>query len=224
MPDLTPINHTVYYPSLRCPHCECRFILIAAPTDDTILTQASSDYCPHCGRAMNTATNLATTIPPDQITHGQGEPVFPTLYEWLRDFPALLELAKQREQYGIAKYGQSLMTGDDRDTATEIINEMVDMLAYMQKHVMQHGDDYMESLLAEAILLCDDALYILTEEISDPWTQAEIDAAKAKVPALRAALGIVPQCTCKPTCLSDCKGQCGCEACHEAYMDFLSVE
>ena len=31
-------------------------------------------------------------------------------------------------------------------------------------------------------------------------------------------------CTCKDTCPYDCKGQCGCEACHEAYGDFLSCE
>lgn len=31
-------------------------------------------------------------------------------------------------------------------------------------------------------------------------------------------------CTCCPACPQDCKGLCGCEACHEAYVDFLSGE
>jgi hypothetical protein len=31
-------------------------------------------------------------------------------------------------------------------------------------------------------------------------------------------------CTCKVTCPYNCKGQCGCEACSEAYGDFLSDE
>jgi hypothetical protein len=31
-------------------------------------------------------------------------------------------------------------------------------------------------------------------------------------------------CTCKPDCPSNCKGQCGCEACSAAYGDFLSLE
>lgn len=31
-------------------------------------------------------------------------------------------------------------------------------------------------------------------------------------------------CTCKPSCPWACKGECGCEACHEGYGDFLSVE
>jgi hypothetical protein len=31
-------------------------------------------------------------------------------------------------------------------------------------------------------------------------------------------------CTCKETCPYDCKGQCGCLACHDAYGDFLSSQ
>jgi len=31
-------------------------------------------------------------------------------------------------------------------------------------------------------------------------------------------------CTCAESCPYDCKGQCGCEACHEAYGDFVSLE
>jgi hypothetical protein len=31
-------------------------------------------------------------------------------------------------------------------------------------------------------------------------------------------------CTCSPECKSDCKGGCGCEACSEAYGDFLSSQ
>lgn len=31
-------------------------------------------------------------------------------------------------------------------------------------------------------------------------------------------------CTRKDTCPYNCKGECGCEACHAAYCDFLSWE
>jgi hypothetical protein len=30
-------------------------------------------------------------------------------------------------------------------------------------------------------------------------------------------------CTCKPSCPRDCKGECGCPACGEAYGDYLSM-
>lgn len=31
-------------------------------------------------------------------------------------------------------------------------------------------------------------------------------------------------CTCKDDCPSNCNGQCGCEACHMEYHDFLSLD
>jgi uncharacterized alpha-E superfamily protein len=31
-------------------------------------------------------------------------------------------------------------------------------------------------------------------------------------------------CTCKPSCPTDCKGDCGCKKCAQAYGDWLSVE
>lgn len=104
-------------------------------------------------------TNLAQTIPSDHITHGVGEPVFPELYERLRNHPRLLELAKAREAYGIAKYGQTLMTGDDRDTATEIINEMLDAMAYLMKMYMQTGRA--DFALTRQIALCNELLMYL---------------------------------------------------------------
>ncbi len=36
-----------------------------------------------------------------------------------------------------------------------------------------------------------------------------------------------PPCTCKPACTEGghvCKGECGCEACRQAYSDFLSCD
>jgi len=107
-------------------------------------------------------TNLAVTIPPDEITLGKGDPVFPALYERLKDHPRLLALAHEREQYGIQKYGQPLMTGDFRHTPTEIMNELLDAMAYMQKWLIdypQHLD--MERLLNNLILLSNFFLRII---------------------------------------------------------------
>jgi len=35
-------------------------------------------------------------------------------------------------------------------------------------------------------------------------------------------LGLV--CTCNESCPSDCRGECGCEACRAKYNDFLSCD
>ena len=107
-------------------------------------------------------TNLAQTIPADHITRGVGEPVFPALRQWLTNRPAVLALIDEREAYGVAKYGQTLMTGDDRDTPTEIANEQADALAYIQKYIMQYGfDGGIGDLLLRQIALCDELLAYL---------------------------------------------------------------
>lgn len=108
------------------------------------------------------SSSIAYTIPADRITRGAGVLVFPELRKWLTDFPDVLALINEREAYGIAKYGQSLMTGDDRDTATEIANEQADTLAYLQKYIMQHGaDEWIESLMCRQIELCQEVLVYL---------------------------------------------------------------
>lgn len=96
--------------------------------------------------------NLATTIPIDQIRIA-GEPVFPRLREWLREVGAddLRPLIDAREAYGIAKYGQTLMTDDSRDTATEAANETADQLAYGMKALMQYPD--LRGLIQDAMMM-----------------------------------------------------------------------
>lgn len=113
-------------------------------------------------------TNIAYTIPADRITLGAGVAVFSELRKWLTDFPDVLELVNAREQYGIAKYGQTLMTGDDRDTATEIANEQADTLAYLQKYIMQHGvDEWIGSIMCRQIELCQEILVYLDAVTDD---------------------------------------------------------
>ena len=88
-----------------------------------------------------TNTNLAVTIPPTQIRNA-GNPVFPELRRILRPGPELAALIDDREQYGIAKYGQTLLTDDSRDPPTEIVNELLDALAYLTKWQMQHENSH----------------------------------------------------------------------------------
>ena len=82
--------------------------------------------------------SLAITIPPAQIRTA-GKPVFPELRKRLLPYSRdlLLPLIDAREAYGIAKYGQTLLTDDGRDTPTEVVNEMLDALAYITKWAIQ---------------------------------------------------------------------------------------
>lgn len=105
-------------------------------------------------------TNLAKTIPPTQIRNA-GEPVYPELRRRLGPYSRdrIEALIDAREAYGIAKYGQTLMTDDSRDTPTEVVNELLDALAYATKWIMQEPnarrlEDYhrdMRMLLADMV-------------------------------------------------------------------------
>lgn len=112
---------------------------------------------------MTTDIALAQTIPADQIRNA-GEPVFPELRRRLGPYSRdrLIELIDVREAYGVAKYGQTLMTDDGRDTPTEVVNELLDALAYVTKWSMQQPntrqvEDYHRDL---RVLLADMVEYI----------------------------------------------------------------
>jgi len=147
-------------------------------------------------------TSLATTIPATQIRNA-GEPVFPELRTILAEIEAtkLLPLVNAREAYGINKYGQTLMTGDNRNTATEIMNEALDLLAYATKAMMA---DKHNPMIADALLASVDVAKMWLELIEDgtfddaqPVTQAELDRAGEKAKEYRDLLGVellLPDC------------------------------
>jgi hypothetical protein len=106
---------------------------------------------------MTDTTHLAHTIPPDVIRNA-GEPVFPELRRHILGSVRLRSLIDAREQYGIAKYGQTLMTDDSRDTPTEICNEAADLLAYVTKLAMQRQSALAWDLIAVTVDFVDDLL------------------------------------------------------------------
>lgn len=110
-----------------------------------------------------TNTNLAVTIPPTQIRNA-GEPVFPVLRTYAAGSSRLLSLIDAREVYGIAKYGQTLLTDDGRDTPTEVVNEAIDLLAYLTKLTMQHPSDRgLSILLQDTISLVEEIVFAMEE-------------------------------------------------------------
>ena len=112
---------------------------------------------------MTTIADLATTIPPTQIRNG-GEPVFPVLRNYACGSSRLLSLINAREMYGIAKYGQTLLTDDGRDTPTEVVNEALDLLAYLTKLTMQHpADRGLVILLRDTVALVEEIVAAMAE-------------------------------------------------------------
>lgn len=79
-------------------------------------------------------TQASTPEPPPKP--GQ-ELVTPALLAFLRDPmgapPYVLDLVRQRDAFGRAKYGQGLMTFDGRDTYEDLRQELGDALQYTFK-------------------------------------------------------------------------------------------
>lgn len=108
-------------------------------------------------------TVVATTIPPDQIRNA-GEPVFSELRKRIRGSVRLNRLIDEREAVGLAKYHQPLMTDDSRDTHTEILGEVGDLLAYVTKLAMQRQTPAAWALVDASIVFVED-LMVAVEEI-----------------------------------------------------------
>lgn len=114
-------------------------------------------------------TDLAVTIPATQVQNA-GKPVFPVLRSCLQEYHEmrLLDLVNRREQYGVKKYGQTLMSDDGRDTPTEIVNELIDALAYITKWAMQNpGNTHINYTLRRAIAFTVDIVDIIAQESED---------------------------------------------------------
>lgn len=75
---------------------------------------------------------------PDPVN--KGEPVTEKLIQWLLDINAdeeVINLIKERYEFGLNKYGQPLMSEDGRDTVQDAKEEVGDLLQYLFKAKMQ---------------------------------------------------------------------------------------
>ena len=85
-----------------------------------------------------------------------GVEVTPLLIEYMKKGEAsdmAISLIKARHEYGLAKYGQGLMTEDGRNTAEDAIQELGDLLQYLYKAKLQ-GHRLNVLLFTELMDLC----------------------------------------------------------------------
>ena len=101
--------------------------------------------CALCGRP-----NASVPLP---LPRNRGEPVTPALVSWLESsgHSDVVPLIQARADFGLAKYGQPLMSGDGRDTLEDARQEAGDLLQYLFKARMTQTD---VSALLPAIRAC----------------------------------------------------------------------
>lgn len=87
---------------------------------------SSTDLLAHC--------NFFTMNTPEPAPKPEGTPVSPCLIKWLSwHHKEVIPLIQQRCEYGMAKYGQPLMTADGRDEVIDALQEVGDLLQYVYK-------------------------------------------------------------------------------------------
>jgi hypothetical protein len=73
-----------------------------------------------------TVVQQAPTRRPDSVE------VWPTLFDYA-DTPEVRAAMEARHAFGVAKYGQPLVTFDGRDTKTDLLQELLDVMVYERK-------------------------------------------------------------------------------------------
>jgi len=95
---------------------------------------------------MNTDSIVFVQPPP----HPEGELVLPHVLAALGNDEDMKALAVRRAEFGIAKYGQPLMTDDGRSTDIEIEQEIIDNMMYAMKGYLQNGHSFYKHMFNSA--------------------------------------------------------------------------
>lgn len=85
---------------------------------------------------------------PEPPPINKGEPVTPHVIVWINSLTVCsieekkeaIELIESRDKYGFDKYGQHLMTGDERNTIEDARQELGDFIQYWFKAKMNRED------------------------------------------------------------------------------------
>ncbi len=101
--------------------------------------------------ASSNSSSSSSASKPEPPPENKGEPVTPALLKWMAHmqqeglieggpYLAASSLVKQRNAFGMVKYGQPLMTKDGRDDVEDAMQEMGDLLQYTFKAVLNRRD------------------------------------------------------------------------------------
>lgn len=87
---------------------------------------------------LHQVASAATVVQQAPTRRADSVEVWPTLFDFAPT-PAVRKAMEARHAFGVAKYGQALVTHDGRDTVTDALQELLDAAVYLQKHKIEHG-------------------------------------------------------------------------------------
>ncbi len=64
---------------------------------------------------------------------GTGNPLWPTVIARYADRPAFAAAARERHEFGVAKYGCALRTHNGRNARVDALQEAMDLIVYLEQ-------------------------------------------------------------------------------------------
>jgi hypothetical protein len=78
--------------------------------------------------------------PPPQ--NGSGDPLWPAVIERYADRPAFAAAARERHEFGVAKYGVALRAHNGRNARIDALQEALDLVVYLEQMIQEEPNGW----------------------------------------------------------------------------------
>ncbi len=88
---------------------------------------------------------MDTSTPEPAPLSGTGEPLWPLVIARHHRRPAFARAARQRHEFGVAKYGVALRANNGRNARVDALQEALDLVIYLEQ-ILQETNDRAEAM------------------------------------------------------------------------------
>jgi hypothetical protein len=88
---------------------------------------------------------MNTSTPEPAPLNGTGGPLWPLVIARHHRRPAFVRAARQRHEFGVAKYGTALRANNGRNAKVDALQEALDLVVYLEQ-ILQETDDRAEAM------------------------------------------------------------------------------
>jgi hypothetical protein len=88
---------------------------------------------------------MNTSTPEPAPLNSTGEPLWPLVIARHHRRPAFVRAARQRHEFGAAKYGTALRANNGRNAKVDALQEALDLVVYLEQ-ILQETDDRADAM------------------------------------------------------------------------------
>ena len=96
-------------------------------------------------------------------TDGTGDPLWPqVIARYGAAYPEVAEAARERHEFGVAKYGTALRAHNGRDWLVDALQEALDLIVYLEQGIAESdGEDASDAAMMQRAAVNTAALMLL---------------------------------------------------------------